>query len=157
MANKVIDAFGHIVAEEQNAISVEGGDGLLDQWTVELDKENGSTHPVKGDPISIPELVASYEDQCGMEWARRMLRSGQLTAADLADDGKHGGDYTGSTELNVAYRQAQAAKARGDKVAAAIGATNYMTEQDLDAYVKAKVAEALAAAQKAPAPEGESK
>lgn len=157
MANKIIDAFGHIVAEEQNAIGTAGTDGLLDQWTVELDPKTGTTVPVKSDPISIPELVKSYEDQCGMEWAKRMLRSGQLTAADLADDGKHGGDYTGSTELNVAYRQAQAAKAQGDQVAAAIGATNYMSEADLDAYVKAKVAEALQASQPAPAAEGESK
>lgn len=156
MATK-IDAFGHIVAEEQNGIAVAGGEGLLDQWTVELDKETGSTQPVKGDPISIPELVASYEDQCGMEWARRMLRSGQLTAADLADDGKHGGDYTGTTSINVAYRQAQAAKAQGDKVAASIGATNYMSEEDLDAYVKAKVAEVLAASKPATAGEGETK
>lgn len=152
-----IDAFGHVVSDEQNALAVEGGEGLLPQYTVELDKATGTTKPVAGDPISIPELVASYEDQCGMEWARRMLRSGQLTAADLADDGKHGGDFTGSTELNVAYRNAQAAKAQGDKVAAAIGATNYMSEEDLDAYVKAKVAEALQASQAAAAAEGESK
>lgn len=156
MENK-IDAFGHIVSEEQNSIAVSGGDGLLDQYTVELDKETGTTHPVKGDPISIPELVASYEDQCGMEWARRQLRSGQVTPDMLADDGKHGGDFTGSTELNVAYRKAQVAKAQGDQVAAAIGATNYMSEEDLDAYVKAKVAEALQANQPAPAAEGESK
>lgn len=156
MANK-IDAFGHIVTDDQNSISTVSGDGLLDQWTVELDKSTGSTKPVKSDPISIPELVKSYEDQCGMEWARRMLRSGQLTAADLADDGKHGGDFTGSTELNVAFRQAEAAKAQGDKVAEAIGATNYMSEADLDAYVKAKVAEALQASKPAPKVEGETK
>lgn len=156
MVNK-IDAFGHIVAEEQNALGVEGGEGLLDQYSVELDKETGSTHPVKGDPISIPQLAQSYEDQCGMEWAKRMLRSGQITPQQLADDGRHGGDYSGSTELNVAYRQAKASKAQGDQVAAAIGATNYMSEEDLDAYVKAKVAEALQASQPAPAAEGESK
>lgn len=156
MANK-IDAFGHIVTEEQNVIGVEGSDGLMDQWTLELDTTTGKAHPVKADPISIPDLAQSYEDQCGMEWARRMLKSGQLSAADLADDGKHGGDFSGTTSLNVAYRQAQAAKAQGDQVAASIGATNYMSEADLDAYVKAKVAEALQASQSASAAEGENK
>jgi len=156
MANEIkIDAFGHIVSDKQNAIGSQGGDGLLRQYTLELDKSTGETNVVETDPISIPELVKSYEDQCGMEWAQRMLRSGQISLQSLADDGQHGGDFTGSTSLNVAYRQAQAAKAQGDQVASAIGATEYMSQEDLDAYVKAKVAEALAA--KAPASEGESK
>ena len=156
MANKVIDAFGHIVEDSQNSLAVPGGDGLLDQYHVELDKETGSTKPVKGDPISIPELVASYEDQCGMEWARRQLRSGQLTPEMLADDGRHGGDYTGSTELNVAYRQAEAAKANGDQVAKSLGVEGYMKAEDVDALVKKRVAEIMEAQKAAPV-EGDSK
>ena len=156
--SKKIDAFGHLYEEKRLSAGVKGGDGLLPQYTVELDKSTGSTHVVETDPISIPELVASYQDQCGMEWARRMLKLGQLSPADLADDGKHGGDFSAmSTELNVAFRQAQAAKANGDQVAAAIGANGYMSEEDLDAYVKAKIAEALKAQQPAHAAEGEAK
>lgn len=152
-----IDAFGHIVTDAQNATATNASDPLLDQYSVELDKETGSTRVVKTDPIDIPQMVKSYEDQCGLEWAKRMIRSGQLSPADLADDGKHGGDFSGSTELNVAYQAAKAAKAQGDQVAAAIGATNYMSEADLDAYVKAKVAEALQANAPAPSSEGGSK
>lgn len=156
MSNR-IDAFGHIVTDERNSLAVAGGEGLLKQYTVELDKSTGETHPVEGDPISIPELVASYEEQCGMEWARRMLRSGQLTPEMLADDGRHGGDYSGSTELNVAYRDAKAAKAKGDQVAASLGVEGYMDAEDITALVNQRVQEILDAQKAAASSEGESK
>lgn len=156
MSNK-IDAFGHVIDDKRNALGVEGGDGLMKQYTVELDKSTGETHPVETDPISIPELVKSYEDQCGMEWAMRQLRCGQLRLSDLGDDGKHGGDFSGSTELNVAYRQAQQAKAQGDQVAKSIGVEGYMDSDDITALVNKRVQEILDAQKAATASEGESK
>lgn len=154
---KVIDAFGHVIDDQRNALGVEGGDGLMRQYTVELDKSTGNTHPVEADAISIPELVKSYEDQCGMEWAMRQLRSGQLRLSDLGDDGKHGGDFSGSTELNVAFRQAQEAKAQGDQVAKSIGAEGYMDSEDITALVNKRVQEILDAQKAGQASEGESK
>lgn len=154
---KHIDAFGHVIADERNNISIPGGEGKFHRYGVELIEGTGNTRPVIKETIDMTELINSYKDQCGMEYMLRLVQTGQISMASLRDDGTGSGDFTGPDNINDAYRAAQAAKVLGDQVAKALGIEKYMDEKDLDALVAKKVAE-LMEAQKAAAPaEGETK
>lgn len=154
---KHIDAFGHVIADARNSISIPGGEGKFARYGLELIPDSGNTRPVIKETIDMPELINSYKDQCGMEYMLRLVQSGQISMASLRDDGTGSGDFTGPDNINDAYRAAQAAKVQGDQVAKALGIENYMDEKDLDALVAKKVAELMEAQKASASAEGETK
>lgn len=139
------DAFGHFVPSGDFA--QKNGDGLLHQYGLELDKETGNTKIVETGTVDLRELINSYKDQCGMAYARQLLKTGAVSPEAFCDDGRHGADVSVMPDnLNDSYRLALAAKENGDRVAADLGIhEDYMTASDVTKLVQDAVQAALAA------------
>lgn len=154
MEKKILfDAFGHELCESSEAVKLDTN--LLAKYIVELDPATGVTQPIISGYEDLTELINSYKASCGMEYVQRLLRTGQLNPADLADDGKHSGDGTLSTQINVAFQEAQTAKAKGTAIADSLGLgdVSKMSTEELNAIISQKVAE-MFAKQTSPAASG---
>lgn len=88
---------------------------------VSFDKETGSTVPDESERVELQPLIESYKDQCGMEYVQKLIRTGYATPDKFADDGKHGGDASGPTDVNDAWRLAQAGQSQIRKTAETLG------------------------------------
>lgn len=139
-----IDAFG-IVHDRDFSCPVDASERLVPEWGLELDKTTGNTKPVITGQIDMVEVVQSYKDSCGIEAVKRDLACGRVTPEDLADDGKHGGDFTNPTmlsEMTSIVRQAIADSKAADEEAAKKGLDVKAIKVDgldLDAYIKQQV------------------
>lgn len=76
---------------------------------VKFDPETGATVPDESDLIDLEALIQTYKDQCGMELAQKLIKTGQAQPEDFKDDGKRSGEVP--TELETAQGRANAALA----------------------------------------------
>lgn len=91
--------------------------------------EEGNIIPDESNLIDLDALIQTYKDQCGMEAAKRLLKTGQAQPEDFADDGKSGFDCTVIPEsAQERANAAVAAKAQADAVKEKFGIP---TDQDL--------------------------
>lgn len=129
----IIDAFGVIINHNDEALKCD--EHLITQFDYALNKEKGVFEVVKVDPIDITELINSNKDNCGMNLA--LLNIARGTSPDkYSDDGKHGGDFSGSTNINVAYQESLNNKAVAEKLAKELGIDNYEDFTDPDKVIE---------------------
>lgn len=130
--------FGTPIREE---VPVDCSNPMLAQFGLELNKETGSTYVVEKDPLNLDELIQTYKDQCGMDFAQLQIQRGLASAEDFA---AKPGDYGDISDLpdniNDAYRGHLAAEASG------VDLGQFKTEADIRAYVEAQVKAQLEAA-----------
>lgn len=70
-------------------------------------QEDGKVVPDESNLVDLDSLIQTYKDQCGMEAAKRMIKLGQASPEDFADDGK--GSYDGTNIPETAQGRANAA------------------------------------------------
>lgn len=151
-----IDAFG-IVHDRDFSCPVDASEHLIPEWGLELDKTTGYAKPVITGQFDMYESIQSFKDSCGIEAVKRDIACGRVTPEDIADDGKHGGDFTNPTmisEMTSIVRQAIADSKAADEEAAKKGLDVKAIKVDgldLDAYIKQQVEARL------PQKEGDSK
>ena len=139
-----IDAFG-IVHDRDFSCPVDASERFVPEWGLELDKTTGNTTPVIVGQIDMYESIQSFKDSCGIEAVKRDIACGRVTPEQVADDGKHGGDFTNPTmlsEMTSIVRQAIADSKAADDEAAKKGLdvkANKVDGLDLDAYIKQQV------------------
>lgn len=83
---------------------------------VKFDPQTGATIPDESDVIDLEALIQTYKDQCGMELAQKLIKTGQAQPDDFKDDGKHSGEVP--PELETAQGRANAALAATSHVEA---------------------------------------
>lgn len=139
----IIDAFG-IVAPSNTKATV-CNEHEIKQYDYKLNKEKGLFEIVETDPVDLTEMIESNMENCGMNLA--LLNIARGTSPDkYRDDGKHGGDFSGSTNINVCYQESLNNKAVAEKLAKELGIDNYedfTTVESVMTFFKAKQ-EALA-------------
>lgn len=107
----------------------------IKQYGLELDKETGSTYVVEKDPLDLDAQIQTYKDQCGMELAQLQIKRGLADPADFAaQPGDYGDTSTLPDNINDAYRASLDAKN-----AAKVDLSQFKTDADIQAYVKAQV------------------
>lgn len=119
----------------------------LIQLKVTFNPETGETEPDESDTIDLVAMIQTYKDQCGMEGALRMLKTGQVTAEALADDGKHGIDATklpanAQEVANALLRSTEFKDQFAEKFGIPKGAEN-LTDDQLSNLIGKKVEEIL--------------
>jgi len=85
------DAFGVIIFESEDQ---DCSKRTMINLGVKFDPATGSTTPDESDVIDLVDLIQTYKDQCGVEMAQKLIKTGQALPEDFADDGKHSGDST---------------------------------------------------------------
>lgn len=119
MQQPKIDFLGHVVREP---IAVKADERFIINLKVKFDPETGSTTPDESDKVDLVDLIQTYKDQCGMELAQRLLRTGQADPSQFADDGKHSGDVPeGYDNPQTLANAALVAKGNADVLAQALG------------------------------------
>lgn len=101
--------------------------------------EDHTVSPDDSNVVDLDALTQTYRDQCGMEAAKRLLKSGQAQPSDFADDGKS--NYDGTIVPETAQERANAAVAAGVKVDAVkakygIDPNAKMSDEQFDALIK---------------------
>lgn len=135
-----VNAFGHIVEREE--IGIDCSDHILKQYEVKLDKETGETNIVISGEIDLNEVIQSYKDECGMEMALKMIKTGQVAPDAFADDGTSSIDCCALPRtLNEA--KAAAETAEGAAIAKTLGITSDMTEEQITEAVSKAITAAL--------------
>lgn len=96
-------------------------DNDLIQVKTKFDAKTGSTEPVE-EKLDFQKLIASYEDQAGIEYMIKQVKLGAVPLSALADDGKHSADVSGVADnIDDAYQNALVAKSDQDKILTALG------------------------------------
>lgn len=113
--------------------------------TADLDPKTGSTTPNYKDTVDLEELVQTYRDQCGMDAALRLLKTGQATQADFADDGNHSGETNEDLEniqmvSNAAILASKGTASLADQLDLPEGAEK-MTEEQLATLIAKTIQE----------------
>lgn len=153
---RTIDAFG-IVHDCDRTNSVDLSNRFVDEWSLEYDKETGSTRPVISGKVDFVASIQTFKDQCGVDAAVRDLAAGRRSIERLSDDGNHGGDFSRSTEITLMadqVKKAALASMKADEQAKSKGLDPKALRVDgldLEAYITKEVAARIAAA--APAKE----
>lgn len=111
------DFLGNVVREP---IPTPANDPWMIDLKVEFDPATGSTKPDESNKVNLVELIQTYRDQCGMELAKKLIKNGQATQADFADDGKHSFDVPADLET---------AQGRANAVLAAQAQTQALAEK----------------------------
>lgn len=154
-----VDAFGHPFCQACLPSESQDQGGKIIKYGLEHDKETGNTIPVVAEEIDIAELVNSFKEQTGVEQALRLISSGQATADQFADDGKHGADLTQIPDYaGDLLRQNIELQAQKELIKEQYGLSDADLEgKDLEAVIKAAVEKRLAdiKAQAADQKEGE--
>ena len=142
----VPDCFGVITTH--NIKSSKCDEKYLPQYDLKLNKDKGVFEVQAVDPVDIDEIIQSNKDNCGLNLALLNISRG-VPQEKYCDDGKHGGDYSGTTNINVAYQEMLNNKAVAEKLAKELGIDNYEDFTDTESvmnFLKAKVeAQALLA------------
>lgn len=158
--SRTIDAFG-IVHDVDRTNSVDLSNPFVPEWGLEYDKETGSTRPVITGKLDFVEAIQTFKDQCGVEAAMRDVATGRRTAASVADDGQHGGDFSRSSDVIESYESMQrqaAASVHADEKAREKGIDPkeiHVDGLDLETYIQKQVSARMAAA--LPQTEGDKK
>lgn len=146
MSLNKVDAFGHPYTSCVKLSRLQTGKGKIVKYGLEHDKETGTTIPVVAETVDLAELVSSFVEQTGVENVMRLIRSGQLNAEVVADDGKHGADLTQvPTYAGDLLAQQQAAEAQKDALCQALGIESL--DGDINEIVNKAVEAKLAAIQ----------
>lgn len=58
---------------------------------VKFDPATGKTTPDDSNKVNLHEIIQTYKDQCGMELAKKLIRTGQVPPDAFKDDAHH--DY----------------------------------------------------------------
>lgn len=107
---------------------------------VKFDPKTGKTTPDESQKIDLVELIQTYKDQCGMELAKKLIRTGQVPPDAFKDDGKHSYDASIIPETAQARdNAANAQKAQVDAMASALGIpADYgkLTDDQLTTFIK---------------------
>lgn len=154
-----LDAFGH--PKREYVEFVPHIKSVITKYGLELEKETGTTHAVIAEEIDVNELVESFRDQTGYENAMRLIKSGQVSPDEFADDGKHGADITNVPDYaGDLLRQEIETKAQKEAIKQAYGLSEEdLQNDDLEAVIKAavekRIAEIQAQAQGSAEKEGE--
>nr|CAI9752413.1 hypothetical protein YKEOBPQY_YKEOBPQY_CDS_0001 [Microvirus sp.] len=119
-----IDPFGVVLPVDRSDFGVDLSDPYVDVLGLELDKETGNTKVVVTGKRNTVEEIQSFKDDCGLVAAMRDISSGLLDPASLADDGKHGGDFSNPTmlaEMSSRLRQTRSASSEADEASRKAG------------------------------------
>lgn len=120
---------------------------MMVQLKVKFNAETGSTEPDESDTIDLVEMTQTYKDQCGVEAAIRLIKTGQATPSQFADDGKHSLDLMGVPDnaadlVAACMRSEEAVKILRDKFGIPENAAN-LTDDQLSSLIGKKVEEVL--------------
>lgn len=129
------DILGNVVREP---IPTPANDPYMIDLKVAFDPATGSTKPDESNKVNLVELIQTYREQCGMELAKKLIKNGQATQADFADDGQHSGEVP--ADLDTAQGRANAeiaARAQVEALAAKYGIPTgvSLTEEQLAAII----------------------
>lgn len=140
--NNEIDVLGFLFTKPATVEATKAYEPFMANLKVKFDPATGSTIPDESDLVDLDKLIQTYKDQCGMELARKLIKQGIATDGDFADDGKHSGNVP--AYLETAQGRANAAvlaKNQADALAATLGVSSTMTEEQLTAIISKTIAE----------------
>lgn len=109
--------------------------------SMEVDKETLTTSPVF-DVFDVDEQIQSCKDLCGMEYMKKLLQSGQVTAEDLQDNAGADIDLTRVPQSpQEALRKANEVNEQIGKLAKAIGCEEgkKYTAQEIESMLTAAI------------------
>lgn len=144
----VFDAFGHsrpLHGSEACLVDCTPKNSPL--YDLEID-ENHAAHLKESGEVSLYDQIQSYKDSCGMDYAKRLLMTGQAIPGQFADDGSC--EFEGNMEediVDIGMRM-KAAKDAGDVSEAALYAQGLRLpkqaraeeyDQALDSFLKNKI------------------
>lgn len=121
--------------------------------SMEVDKETLTTKPVFN-VFNVDEEIQSCKDLCGMEYMKKLLASGQVTAEDLQDNAGADLDLTRMPESpQEALRKANEVNEQIGKLAQAIGCEEgkKYTAQEIETMLTAAIKQQYEAQQAAAA------
>lgn len=121
------------------------------QYDYSLNKETGVFEVKETGKVDLTEIINSNKENCGLNLAMLNISRG-VSPEVYVDDGKHGGDFTGTLNINEAYQQ----KLNADQVTASIlkafGIDNLQDPENIEKVIRDAIA---AKAQAEPKKEGE--
>lgn len=129
----MIDCFGVILTHKNEALKCDGH--LMPQYDLKINKEKGIFEVTEVDPVDLNEIIQSNKENCGMNLALLNIARG-VAPEKYCDDGQHGGDFSGTTNINVAYQESLNNKAVAEKLAKELGIDNYEDFTDIESVMK---------------------
>lgn len=137
------DCFGKII---RTPITTEATDRFQVEYDAVLNKETGQFETKIVGKTDIVEITQSFKDQCGIEAMKLAIAKGQDPAI-FADDGNHGGDFSGRpTNLNDAYRAALNSQQAAAQILGELGIDNIPDGADIDALISEAIKKKIEAA-----------
>lgn len=143
-----IDAFG-VVTENLKPEALKCDEHYLIQYDYALNKETGVFEVKETGKVDLTEIIQSNKENCGLNLALLNIARGADPSV-YADDGKHGGDFSGTTNINEAYQNALNAKEVAKSVAKELGIDDYENCENLDEVIAKAVEKKIAASASAP-------
>lgn len=139
------DAFGHV---SRPCIANKCDERYLHKYTYKADHESLALVLSDEDvePLDLVEMTQSYKNECGIEAMKLLLKSGQASPEDFADDGTGSADSTQfPTNLNDAYQASLETRKAASKSVASLGGSleSAIASGNLDEYVKGLVNEQI--------------
>lgn len=136
----LVDAFGVVRPVATEALKCDRH--FLIQYDQVLNKETGVFEVKETGKVDITEIIKSNKDNCGLDLALLNIKRGMSPDA-FADDGKHGGDFSKSVNINEAYQQKLAADQVVAKLAKALGLDNLSYSENIDEVISKALASKL--------------